>query len=227
MMFKTEKLSRRDRILDVAEALFAKKGFSGTSVREITDAADVRLASVNYYFKSKDNLYSEVLVRRASTLIDDRCARLKALKFDGMSSRQVIEAVIKAIIDPAFEKAASGDPGWRNYLNLIATESTYSFTRIDEHESVHHLKQNSNDFVQTLQQLSDYESDQKAHYAYQFIMGAVLFILTNNGRLNQLSGNKYSSDDYESIYPEFLNFLTQGTLALLSKSSPIESIKAK
>lgn len=227
MMSKTEKLSRRDRILDVAEALFAKKGFSGTSVREITDAADVRLASVNYYFKSKDNLYSEVLVRRANTLIDDRCARRKGLNFDEMEQRQAVESVIKAIIDPAFEKASSGDTGWRNYLNLIATESTYSFTRIDEHESVHHLKQNSNDFVQTLQLLSDYESDQKAHHAYQFITGAILFILTNNGRLNQLSENKYSSDDYESIYPDFLNFLTQGTLALLSKSSQSKSIKTK
>ncbi len=215
-MSKTEKLSPREHILDEAEKLFAKKEFYGTSVREITDAADVRLASVNYYFKSKDNLYSEVLARRANTLIDARRLKRESLDFSGMSQRESVEAVIKAIVDPPFKKAATGNPGWRNYLSLIATESTYSYSRIDEHETVHDLKQNSTDFVKSLQELSDFESDQKAHHAYQFITGAILFMLTNNGRLNQLSQNKYRSDDYDAIYPNFLKFLTEGTLALLS-----------
>jgi AcrR family transcriptional regulator len=58
----------RERILDTAERLFAERGFAGTSVREITDAAAVNLGAVNYHFQSKENLYAEVFARRVAQL---------------------------------------------------------------------------------------------------------------------------------------------------------------
>jgi TetR/AcrR family transcriptional regulator, regulator of cefoperazone and chloramphenicol sensitivity len=58
----------RERILDTAERLFAGRGFAGTSVRDITDAAEANLGAVNYYFRSKQNLYAEVFSRRAALL---------------------------------------------------------------------------------------------------------------------------------------------------------------
>ena len=58
----------RERILDAAERLFAERGFAGTSVREITDAAAVNLGAVNYHFQSKENLYAEVFARRVAEL---------------------------------------------------------------------------------------------------------------------------------------------------------------
>jgi AcrR family transcriptional regulator len=60
----------RDRLLDSAERLFAERGFAGTSVREITDAAAANLGAVNYHFQSKENLYAEVFARRAALLRD-------------------------------------------------------------------------------------------------------------------------------------------------------------
>lgn len=58
----------RQRLLDTAERLFAERGFAGTSVREITDAAAANLGAVNYHFQSKENLYTEVFARRAAEL---------------------------------------------------------------------------------------------------------------------------------------------------------------
>ncbi len=58
----------RERILDAAERLFAERGFAGTSVREITDAAVANLGAVNYHFHSKENLYAEVFARRVALL---------------------------------------------------------------------------------------------------------------------------------------------------------------
>ena len=46
----------RERLLDEAEALFAKKGFHAVTIREITQAAHCNLAAVNYYFGNKENL---------------------------------------------------------------------------------------------------------------------------------------------------------------------------
>jgi len=63
-MAKSSKvISTKDRILEVAERLFAEKGLDGTSMRHITEAAGVNLASVNYHFGSKDGLIAAVFQR--------------------------------------------------------------------------------------------------------------------------------------------------------------------
>jgi AcrR family transcriptional regulator len=51
----------REKIIDAARVLFADLGYEGASVREIAKAADVNVASVNYYFNSKENLYLEII----------------------------------------------------------------------------------------------------------------------------------------------------------------------
>ena len=54
----------KDRLLDKAEVLFAEKGYNAVTVREIIAAADCNLASINYYFGNKKNLYLEVFRAR-------------------------------------------------------------------------------------------------------------------------------------------------------------------
>lgn len=49
--------SSKEKILRVANVLFAEKGYEATSVREIANGADVNLASINYYFESKQGLF--------------------------------------------------------------------------------------------------------------------------------------------------------------------------
>ncbi len=43
-------------ILDVAEKLIAKKGFEGTSVRDISAKANINVAMISYYFGSKEKM---------------------------------------------------------------------------------------------------------------------------------------------------------------------------
>jgi AcrR family transcriptional regulator len=51
----------RQAILDSAEALFARKGYAATSLREIADEVNVNPAMVHYYFGSKRALLQQVL----------------------------------------------------------------------------------------------------------------------------------------------------------------------
>jgi TetR/AcrR family transcriptional regulator len=51
----------RTKLLETATELFAHKGFSAVSIRELARTASVNSALISYYFKSKDGLYQEVL----------------------------------------------------------------------------------------------------------------------------------------------------------------------
>ena len=50
-----------DRLLQVAVEVFAECGFRDATVREICSRANVNVASVNYYFRSKEALYAQAL----------------------------------------------------------------------------------------------------------------------------------------------------------------------
>jgi len=50
-----------DRLLQVAVEVFAEQGFRDATVREICARANVNVASVNYYFRSKEGLYQQAL----------------------------------------------------------------------------------------------------------------------------------------------------------------------
>jgi len=54
---------KREEIISAAQALFARKTFSGTSIRDIARAARVNVASIYYYFGDKHGLQFAVLDR--------------------------------------------------------------------------------------------------------------------------------------------------------------------
>src|SRR6478736_1566776 len=58
----------REHILGAAERLFAARGFHGTSMRDVADAADVPVAGVVYHFGRKEALYAAVLTDIAQEL---------------------------------------------------------------------------------------------------------------------------------------------------------------
>ena len=48
----TAKKTTKERILEATERLLAEHGFESVSLRDITTAAEVNVAAVNYYFGS-------------------------------------------------------------------------------------------------------------------------------------------------------------------------------
>lgn len=56
------------QILQVAETLFAEKGFEGTSIRDISKEANINVAMVSYYFGSKEKLLEALILLKTSGL---------------------------------------------------------------------------------------------------------------------------------------------------------------
>lgn len=50
------------KIKEAARKIFLEKGFAATKTRDITDAAEINLALLNYYFRSKKNLFDIIMV---------------------------------------------------------------------------------------------------------------------------------------------------------------------
>ncbi len=53
----------KQRVLDSALALFAQRGYSATSVRQIIDAAGVTQPVLYYYFKNKEDLFQQLVTQ--------------------------------------------------------------------------------------------------------------------------------------------------------------------
>lgn len=69
MATKQESADVRNRIIGVSRDIFMKKGFKGTTVREIAAAAGVNVAMVNYYFQSKGNLFEAIFEESFGILV--------------------------------------------------------------------------------------------------------------------------------------------------------------
>ncbi|MGQ9590287.1 MAG: TetR/AcrR family transcriptional regulator [Planctomycetota bacterium] len=91
----------KERILDVAESLFADRGVGATSLRRITRAARVNLAAVNYHFRSKDRLIDAVFSRRLDPLISEQLALLDEAEARAGKGAPRLEDVLRAVVRPA------------------------------------------------------------------------------------------------------------------------------
>ncbi|WP_016745038.1 TetR/AcrR family transcriptional regulator [Rhizorhabdus wittichii] len=120
-MVRSQKLSSggKDKILDAAEQLFAAAGYHGASLRDITRAAGVELGLAPYHFGNKDELYRQVLLRRAPAMTSDLLAALNAIP-QGLPGGEAVRAILKAYVAPHVDKLAS-DEGWRSYIRLAAS----------------------------------------------------------------------------------------------------------
>lgn len=59
-------MSTKDNILDAAEEIFVDRGFSGSSMKNIAEQANVAKSLLYHYFSSKRELWDEVIQRRVS-----------------------------------------------------------------------------------------------------------------------------------------------------------------
>jgi len=58
-----EGTSTKERILLVAEDLFAEKGFTGTRTRDIAERAGINISTLHFHWKCKEELYTTVYQR--------------------------------------------------------------------------------------------------------------------------------------------------------------------
>ncbi|MHA1540277.1 MAG: TetR/AcrR family transcriptional regulator [Alphaproteobacteria bacterium] len=80
-MSKLPPQNTKDKILCHASTLFAEYGYSGASIRAIAENASVNIASINYHFGNKKNLYYAVF-KRSREIIDSQIDNINSKDLD-------------------------------------------------------------------------------------------------------------------------------------------------
>jgi AcrR family transcriptional regulator len=85
---------RREQLVDIGRALFAERGFEGTSVEEIAHTAGVSKPVVYEHFGGKEGLYAVVVDREMRMLLDMVTSALT-----GGHPRELLEQAAFALLD--------------------------------------------------------------------------------------------------------------------------------
>lgn len=200
----------REKLLDTAEYLFAERGFFGVSIRDITEAAGVRNASINYHFETKQNLFLEVVNRRVEPLADARLRALRQVDLQDRDLERVVMGVAQAFIKPIIDYAAKGGKGWKNYCTLIAHLGVQKIwvdnavsTKYDAHAF---------EFINALKTIFSGATEFQIHCCFQFLLSTTLYAVCDNQRIDTLSQGKFESKDLDKIKDPLYRFVVSGIL---------------
>ncbi|GAB4539089.1 MAG: TetR/AcrR family transcriptional regulator [Pleurocapsa sp.] len=91
----------KEKILNVAERLFAENGFAGTSLRNIIGEAEVNLSAVNYHFGSKEELFRAVVARIAKSVVKGQLEKLA--QCEAKNNNPSVESILEAFLTPALQ----------------------------------------------------------------------------------------------------------------------------
>nr|WP_231948796.1 TetR/AcrR family transcriptional regulator [Jiangella alkaliphila] len=86
---------RREQLLDVGRALFAERGYDGTSIEEISARAGVSKPVVYEHFGGKEGLYAVVVDREMELLLD----RITTALASDAHPRVILERAALALLD--------------------------------------------------------------------------------------------------------------------------------
>lgn len=199
-------LSARERILESAERLFADLGFDGTSIRQIAMAAGTPLALLGYYFGSKEGLYRALFDRRVPAVVEQRVAGLEAAANEPDLDRR-LELIVRALVVPM--------------LRLRAHDKDPSFGRLMAHETVHPNAQSrgivhdlfdpvARKVMAALASALPDRSIEDINWAYHFMIGAMVFVMADTGRIARLSDGLCRPEDEAATVGYLVSFLTAG-----------------
>ena len=204
----------RERMLDAAEALFAKDGYHGTSMRDVAEATESRIALVTYHFGTKDVLFNKVVERRASFMAHQRILALDAARARVGEMPVALHDLVEGYVRPFVERSSNGGQGWKNYALLVARlANSPDWAKIisDHYDAV--ARQYLMEFRRALPNVSD----EDVYHAFSFMVGAMLALVAEPRRVENLSFGKCKSDNLERVFDTMLPFLVGGFEALVHR----------
>src|SRR5689334_8538607 len=207
----------KERILDAAEREFAAHGFHGASLRSMTRAADVNVASIHYYFGSKEALLRATLERIVRPVNEERLRQLdEALALEQEPS---VEAILTAFIRPDLELIARlGERG-----AIMARFSGRSYTEPEEVVSriiTDLFSEVGARFLAALSLAVPDVSEEELRWRLRCVVAIITYLLAAPGTARAL----FDPTDIESTNARFVAFAAAGLRAPASILRPMNPV---
>lgn len=203
---------RRTRILDAAEHTFADFGFDGASMRQIVLKAKVNLATVYYYFGSKEGLMAAVFDRRLGPLRQEHLELLEQFEREARGRPLPVEKILEAMLEPPLRLAGTASAqarAVRRLLGRIVIEPNPRFQELlrSQHEAVRAallkaLRRSLPDLPLT-----------DLRWRFEFFWGALAFVLCNPGKIEKMTRGKCNPADTRTVLAQMTAFFSAGLRA--------------
>ena len=200
----------KEKILDVAEALFAEHGFNDTSLRTITSKAGVNLASVNYHFGDNKTLVRAVLNRYLEAFMP---AVQDALINLNLNESYEMADVFESLRGPLRALNDVRPNGTSRFMLLIGRGYTdvqghlrwFITTRYQDALSL---------FTQSVMKANPKLSQEELFWRLHFTLGTCVFTMASSQALIEIAENAYGKQmDAKSVVDQLIPYLAAGVAA--------------
>jgi AcrR family transcriptional regulator len=113
----------REKLIEAAGEVFAEAGFRDATVREICARAGANVAAVNYHFRDKLGLYSEVI---KSAIMAQQPVGQNSFEAHGADPRAALSALVHQWMERVRD---GGKPAW--FARIMAHEMTQPTPALD------------------------------------------------------------------------------------------------
>lgn len=217
-MAEARNVDTRERILDASERLFMVHGYDGTSMRQITNAAGVNLAAVNYHFGSKESLMQEVFRRRLGWLNSERISLLNKMEAESEGKPLKPSQIVDAFFGTLLGIAADESRGGMTFLRLLGrtlTEPSEFIRAVLMHEYAEVLERYKQALFKALPDVPKAEIVWRFH----FMLGATSYAIAGTDALRVITDwqieDEDSTDRLDRLLPRLMSFLLGGLRAPL------------
>ena len=218
-MAKQVEECRRTRILDAAENAFADCGFNGASMRDIVGGAGVNLATVYYYFGSKNGLMEAVLKRRFGPLRQEHLDVLRQFERAAKGRPLPVEKILEAMLLPPLRLLAAPAAKRLAVTRLMGRILTEPDAQVQEIVRGQRRELRVV-FLKALQTSLPGVPVPDLQWSIEFVWGALAFILCSPGKIQMETQGACNPGDAKKVLAEMVNFFSAGFRAAALRRKP-------
>ncbi len=207
MAVVTEKRSGTElALIEAASALFAERGFEGVSLREITGRAGANVASVKYYFGSREGLIDAVVGRMAWPVNEERLRRLDALDH---KTELTVRALLGAFFEPLITEVQSTPLGEKLFAKLMGRlvgEHPYEFPE----EVMGQFREVAGRYVTAFMEACPGLSSEEVFWRIHFSFGVLSNTLMHGDLLRKISEGAVGDEALSKTLNRVIDFCEAG-----------------
>ncbi|QBY03041.1 MULTISPECIES: TetR/AcrR family transcriptional regulator [unclassified Thalassotalea] len=208
-------MDTKTKILNAAEILFADKGFTSTSLREITSEAEVNLAAVNYHFGSKKELIKALMKRYLDELNPPLVASLNAV--NQQTPKPSLNDVFEAFVEPLLSLNEFRENGTSIFLQLLGRSyiDSQGFLRWFITTNYPHIIDN---FVIAVEKAYPELTREEIFWRLHFTMGTVVFTMSSSAALIDIADNDFGNKvDVAGVIKRIIPYVASGVGAPITR----------